>query len=106
MVEIELSTYLNVDTCEQGDIVEIIGEGEYSTMKDNRTQKDKRVFNIPVRLGTKQLTYTPGVNVLKELVLKWGKDSKSWVGKKFQVEIRTVEAFGKETQVIRPSFLN
>jgi len=102
MVMIEVSEYLNIHTAEQGDIVEIIGEATYGTIKDNNTQKDKRVLNIPVKLGTRELTYTPSKKVEKDLASHWGKDTMKWIGKKFQVEIRKIEAFGKEMDVIRP----
>jgi len=105
MVEIDVSEYLNTQTAQDGDIVEIVGEGEYSTIRDNRTQREKKVLNIPVLLNEKQLIYTPSKGTLRDLAKRWGKDTKDWIGKKFQVDIREIEAFGRLMSVVRPRII-
>lgn len=107
MVEIELLSkgYLNKNTCSDGDIVEIVGEAVYGTLTDKRTQQTKKVLNIPVKCNNNELIYTPGAKTITQLVTTFGKQTKDWIGKKFQVKVVTIEAFGKEQEVIRVSFM-
>lgn len=102
MVEVDFGgDYLNAETSKDGDICEIMGEGAYEE-KEIKGKK-KKLFNLPVRLnGTKDLIYTPGAKAGKELMRAWGKDSKNWIGKKFQIKIVTVEVAGNEMDVVRP----
>lgn len=99
-MEVDFSgDYLNADNCHNGDIIEIVGEGEY---KDIEWQgKKKKVFNMPVKVGEKKLTYTPNQKAGKLLVDAWGKDSKAWIGRKMLARIVTVEIAGNESQQIR-----
>ena len=64
--------------------------------------KKKEVNNFQVRINNKEYTYTPGFKALKALVAMFGDETKEWVGKKFQIKLVTMEAFGEERQIIRP----
>jgi len=73
--------YLNYDGTEDGDIVTILGEGK---VEYNETLK-KEMFNIEVEHNQKQKVYSPSNKAGKALQDAFGKDTKSWVGKQFQV---------------------
>lgn len=84
MVEADFGgDFLNYDSTKDGDIFVITGEGEYGELEFQG--KKKRVLNIPVELNGRGLTYTPGMKAGKALVKAFGKETKSWVGKRVQV---------------------
>jgi len=103
-MEIELSSYLKGDNCAEGDIVEFLDEGVLGEMK----QMDgsvKKVYNFQVRVGLRELTFTPSVQVLKAFCEKWGRDSKAWIGKKWAIRLPMQVIKGKEQAVVRPNFI-
>lgn len=73
--------YLNFESTEDGDIIEIVDEGK---TEYNQVLK-KQMFNIHVKKGDKVLTYSPNNNAGRLLQDTFGEDSKSWVSKKFQI---------------------
>ena len=73
--------FLNFDSTQDGDIVEIMEEGK---IEFNQTLK-KNLFNISVKKGDKVLVYSPNNTAGRELQTAYGKDSKEWIGKKFQI---------------------
>lgn len=73
--------FLNFDSTEDGDIVEILNEGK---VEFNETLK-KNLFNLQVKKGEKVMTYSPNNQSGRALQEAYGKDSSGWVGKKFQV---------------------
>jgi|SRR3990167_6902992 len=99
----ELETYLNDKSCSEGDIVEILGEGVIELKEDENTKKVKKLLNLPVKLnGQLSLTYTPGKKALFELQYAWGKDTKKWVNKKFQIKFVLMQIGQNELKVIKP----
>ena len=75
--------YLNIESSKDGEIAEITGEGEYVEIDFQGIKK--KVFNIPINVsGTKKI-YTPGNKAGKILIKSFGKDTKNWIGKKFEV---------------------
>jgi hypothetical protein len=73
--------FLNYEGTEDGDIVTILSEGK---VEFNETLK-KELFNILVEHNQKQKTYSPNNTSGKVLQEAFGKDSKEWVGKQFEV---------------------
>lgn len=73
--------FLNFDSTNDGDIIEIIDEGK---VEYNETLK-KDMFNIKVKKGDKTVTYSPNNTSGKALQEAFGKDTKDWVNKKFQI---------------------
>lgn len=73
--------FLNYDSTTDGDIVEILNEGK---VEYNDTLK-KELFNISVKVNDKVKTYSPSNTAGRTLQEAFGKDSKDWVGRKFQV---------------------
>lgn len=73
--------YLNIDSTQDGDIVEILDEGK---VEFNETLK-KDLFNIHVKLNDKVKTYSPSNKAGRSLQEAFGEDSSNWIGKKFQV---------------------
>lgn len=73
--------YLNFDSTQDADVIEIISEGK---VEYNDTLK-KDMFNIQVKKGDKVMTYSPNNSSGRILQQVFGKDTKDWIGKKFQV---------------------
>ena len=73
--------YLNYDGTEDGDICTFLDEGK---MEFSETLK-KELFNIKVDHNGKTKTYSPSNIAGRALQASYGKDSKNWVGKQFQV---------------------
>jgi hypothetical protein len=56
---------------------------------------------IPVKLPDGSIRiYQPNKTTIGEFVKAWGKDMKSWVGKKFSVEIQKQRVSGQLKEVI------
>ena len=83
-MEIEFGgDYLNIESSKDGDIAEILNEGEW--VEINVAGQKKKVFNIKVKINGKEMIYTPGTKPGKILVKSWGKDTKNWISKKFEI---------------------
>jgi len=93
--------YLSVDSVENGEIITILDEGEYSTIKDAKGI-EKSVINFRVNNGRYDLIYTPSVVAQKLLIKAYGRDTKDWVMKKFSVKLVDSMAFGKPSKSILP----
>lgn len=96
----ELAKYLNGTTASEGDICVILGEGEIQEIEDENGKK--KILNIPVECGSKKLIYTPGAKAVKILQEVWGKETKNWIGKKFQVKLVLMQIGNREINVIKP----
>ena len=84
MVKLEKGgEYLKFDTSKDGDIVEITGEGSWEEI--TVMNKAKQVFNLPVLINGKKLTYTPSTKPMNELIDAFGEETKEWINKKFQI---------------------
>ncbi len=73
--------FLSFESTEDGDIATILDEGknEYSdTLK-------KEMFNIRVEVNGKSKTYSPSNKVGRVLQEAFGKDTKNWIGQRFQI---------------------
>ena len=75
--------FLTYDSTEDGQIAIIKGEGEYGELTFQG--KTKKVLNIPVKIDGKEKTWTPGMKAGKAAQKAWGKDSKDWIGKTFEI---------------------
>lgn len=100
-MEIE-DKYLSAENSENGDIITILDEGSKAMIKIQGSDKEKLVYNFKVSNGRYELTYTPGTTAQKELMRAWGRETKNWVGKKFQVKIVEAMSFGKPKSLIFP----
>jgi len=84
MVETDFGgDFVTIDSTEDGQIATIKGEGEFGELTFQG--KTKTVLNIPVEIDGKDKTWTPGVKAGKMAQKAWGKDSKNWVGKQFEI---------------------
>ena len=97
MVEADFSgNFVNDENAKEGDVLEIIGEGEYEEKENSTTGKKFRVLNIPCKInGGRDLIFTPSIDCGKRLVAAWGKETKAWIGKKGQVKHYRYKAFGE-----------
>jgi hypothetical protein len=73
--------FLNLDSTQDADIIEILDEGK----EEFNSVLKKDMFNIHVRKGDKVMTYSPNNTSGRLLQDAFGKDSKDWIGKKFQI---------------------
>ena len=73
--------YLNFESSKDGEIVEIISGGK---REFNEILK-KEIYNIRVRKGSKEMTYSPNNSAGKVLQAAFGEDDINWMGKKFTV---------------------
>jgi hypothetical protein len=73
--------FVNYDGTSDGDIAEIVNEGK---VEYNEALK-KDMFNIQVKLNDKVKTYSPNNKSGQALQAAFGKDTKNWIGKKFQI---------------------
>ena len=73
--------YLNIESTEDGDIVEFTDEGK---TEFNQTLK-KEMFNIHVKKGDKVMTYSPNNKSGRTIQDAFGKDTLQWLGKKIQI---------------------
>ena len=101
MVEVEFKgTFLNKDTARDGDIAEIMGEGQWDELVFQG--KTKKVFNIPVRVGSEELTYSPSLSAGKSINEAWGLESRNWIGKKLQIFMVQGKMLIKPIELIKP----
>ncbi len=75
--------FLTIDSTKDGDIAEILDEGSKATLTFQGKSKD--VINFKVRINGKELTYTPSNKQGKSLITAFGKETKKWISKKFQI---------------------
>jgi hypothetical protein len=73
--------FVSFDSTQDGDIAEILDEGK---VEYNETLK-KDMFNLKVSLNGKQKIYSPNNTSGRALQDAFGKESKDWIGKKFQI---------------------
>lgn len=73
--------YLNFESTEDGDVCEILDEG----VEEFNDILKKKMFNVKIRKGDKIMTYSPNNTSGRLLQQVFGKDTKDWIGKKFQV---------------------
>src|SRR3990167_7980651 len=98
----ELENYLSEKSAQEGDIVEITGEGSIQEFTDDKG-KVKKMLNVPVLLnGQLKLTYSPAKNARYDLEKAFGKDTLKWTGKKFQVKFVIIQIGNQERNVIKP----
>jgi len=98
----ELEEYLNDKSANDGDIVTILGEGELGDITDRQTGKTKKALNLPVEVNGRKITYTPGKTATEALRKAFGRDSKTWVQKKFKVTFVKMQVGKDLKNVIYP----
>jgi len=100
----ELENYLNGDNAVDGDFVVFLDEGKIE-VKKGQNDKPYKVVNFLVECKGRQLIYTPDNPALEVLKKAWGKDTKKFVGKKFQIKTYPKVVFGKPKTAISPVIL-
>jgi len=84
------SSFLKVGVVKDGEIVEIVDEGELIPAEKTRFGRD--VFRIRVRLenGEEKL-WNMNISTINRLARAYGNDTRNWVGKKVKIKYREVE---------------
>lgn len=103
MVTLDTTTYLKATDIEHEAIGEIVDEGRLRTPEE--TGFDDPVFEISVKVNEITFSWTMNTTSQRNLIHKWGRDTKAWIGKKVIFSKAKQMAFGKEVEVIyaRPS---
>ena len=84
MVETDFGgDFVSLDSTKDGDIATIITEGQFGELEYKG--KTKRVLNIDVEINGKKMVWTPGLRAGKTCQKVWGKESKNWIGKQFEI---------------------
>lgn len=100
MVIVSFGTdFLKADNCKTGDICKILDEGSVSTIKTPEGEL-KKVINFSVQINNEDRIFTPNKTNGKLLEDIWGKNTKEWVGKCFEIELVKMLIFGKMQQTI------
>ena len=85
----------------QDDIVQLQDEGEWGTITDSRSGKDKKILRFQMKLASGEIkTYTMNKTTMKIIRKEYSTDSKEWVGKDLKAHVVTQMAFGKMTPVL------
>ena len=101
-----LESYLNDNSCKDGDVVEILNEGVIEGKVDPKDGRKYFVLNVGVRCGLLELVYSPNKDAQEVLKEAFGRDTKSWVGKKFVVKIYPKTSFGVTKNAILPVIID
>ena len=82
MVVLDLSgDFLNFDSTKDGDICTVITEAKPVF---NETLK-KEIVDMQVEKDGKKYTYSPNLSAQRSFTEAFGKDTKDWVGKQFEI---------------------
>ena len=98
MVELPTATFLKAETIDHEAVGEILDEGEIRSTEE--TGFDEPVFEIGVRVGEVKFRWTMNAKSQRNLISKWGNDTKKWVGKKIILWKVHQAAWGREIDVI------
>lgn len=90
--------FLNVENSHDNDIGVILTEGKYEEKKNFKGETYTQLV-LDIEVNGKKLTHNPKTLEGKELVAKWGKDTKNWIGKKFSVVHYNTISMGKPKKV-------
>ena len=98
----ELELFLNDDSCQDNDIVVILNEGKIEHKEDKVSGRKYAVLNLGVECNGRNLIYSPNKDAQEVLKKAFGRDTKKWVGMKFQVKIYPKTSFGVTKNAILP----
>ena len=84
-MEVSFGNYLNAKTCSDAEIGEFMNEGIQAEIDDKfHAGKKRKVYNFDVKYKDQDMILTPTDVQGNVLVKAFGKDTKAWIGKKFQ----------------------
>ena len=98
MVELPTATFLKAESIDHEAVGEIIDEGEIRAPEE--TGFDDPVFEIGVKVGVVKFKWTMNAKSQRNLISKWGNDTKTWIGKKIILWKVKQQAWGREIDVI------
>ena len=83
-----------------GDVVELLTEGEWKEIK-GMDGKPKKVLQFEMKLANREVrTYTMNNTTMKGLVEELGSNSKKWVKVPLRANVVKIQAFGKLTDLL------
>ena len=89
MVKVNTSDYLKAtDVPKEGLLTEFVDEGSYSDsqFKDNNGNA-KQNFNITIRLGEDEKTWTMNKTSQRNIVAAYGDESSAWIGQGVEIHV-------------------
>ena len=85
----------------QDDIVVLQNEGEWGTMTDSKSGKEKKILRFDMKLANDEIkTYTMNKTTMANMIGEYGKNSNDWMKKDLKAHVLTQMAFGKPTKVL------
>ena len=105
MTEADFSgDFLNAENTKDKDLIEITGEGDYTTKEGEKNGKKYKFtkLQIPVKLPNgKMKLYEPDKETGNKFVKLWGTNTNKWVGQKFTVITINSLSYGVTKVMIR-----
>ena len=99
----ELEQFLNDKSAKKGDICEIMSEGTLEVKEDVNTKRKYKVLNLPVKLNSNiELIWSPAKLATAALQKLYNKETKNWVGKKFQIDLVKMLVKGEMREIVFP----
>ena len=98
MVELDTATFLKAESIENEAVGEIMDEGEKRLPEE--TGFEETVFEIGVKIGPVKFRWTMNAKSQRNLISKWGNDTKAWIGKKIVLWKVRQQAWGREIDVV------
>ena len=95
--------FLKAEDCKGGELCEITGPGVTDEI-EGANGEVKEVRNYPVKVNGVEKTFSPNKTNGNIMMQAWGEDDDAWIGKKFQIELIKISAFGKvrNSIVVKP----
>jgi hypothetical protein len=79
------SQYLRPTDIQDGDVVEIVSEGRIRSAEESKWGKPSLLLDVQLPSGARK-TWSLNVTTLRRLTEAWGKDRRSWVGRRVRLE--------------------
>jgi len=79
------SQYLRPADIQDGDVVEIVSEGRIRSAEESKWGKPSLLLDVQLPSGARK-TWSLNVTTLRRLTEAWGKDRRSWVGRRVRLE--------------------
>ena len=101
-MKLDIESYLKAADVVSGATGTIMNEGveEERNFGTPDNPNMKKVFEIGVKIGHVEFTWTMNRTNQRNLASKWGKETSKWVGQRIVFEKKEQDVFGKKKQVL------
>lgn len=95
----DLDEYLHSDAIENGDVIEIVGDGHYVSSEDSTFGRAYLEIKVMLSNG-KTKVWTPNKTTLRKLAEAFGDETSEWLGKQVKLSKIKQNVRGKMVDVI------